>query len=52
VVFGNSQVACDSFRSRGATQVELIEPLATGDHGDCALPSLEGAKAWFDGLKE
>jgi hypothetical protein len=51
VVFANSQVACDSFQSRGAIQVELIEP-ATGDHGDCAPPSLEGAKAWFDSLRQ
>ena len=52
VIFANSQVAYDSFRSRGATQVELIVPLAGGDHGDCTLPSLEGAKAWFDSLRE
>jgi hypothetical protein len=52
VVFANSQVACDSFRSRGATQVELIEPLASGDHGGCVLPSLEGAKTWFDALQQ
>jgi hypothetical protein len=52
VIFANSQVAYDSFRSRGVIQVELIEPLATGDHGDCAPPSLEGAKAWFDSLRQ
>ncbi len=51
VLFANSQVAYDSFRSRGATQVELIEPLTNGNHGDCVLPSLEGAKAWFDSLR-
>lgn len=51
VVFANSQVAYDAFRSRGATQVELIEPLPGGDHGACTLPSLEGAKAWFDSFR-
>ena len=52
VVPANSQVAYDSFRARGATQVELIEPLESGDHGDCVLPSLEGAKSWFDSLRQ
>ena len=52
VLFANSQVAYGSFTNRGATQVELIEPLTTGDHGACVLPSLEGAKTWFDALRQ
>jgi hypothetical protein len=51
VPFANSQVAWESFRSRGA-QVELLNPLPGGDHGDCVMPALLGAKAWFDSLKQ
>ena len=47
----NSLVAQASFQSRGA-QVPLIDPMPTGDHGDCATPSLLLAKAWFDSLKQ
>lgn len=50
VPFGNSQVAYDSFRSRGATQVELV-PLDNGDHGACGLPSIMEGKEWFDSLQ-
>ena len=28
--------------------VELVEPVRGGDHFECALPSLFGAKAWID----
>lgn len=52
VLFANSQVALDSFQTLGATQTELIDPLPTADHGDCALPSLLDAKAWFDSLRQ
>jgi hypothetical protein len=51
VIFANSTVARDSFLSRGATQVELIDPLPIGDHGACTVPSFLLAKAWFDTLK-
>jgi len=51
VVFANSQVAWESFRSRGA-QVELLDPLPGGGHGDCVMPALLLAKAWFDSLKQ
>lgn len=51
VIFANAQVAWESFRSRGA-QVELINPLPGGDHGECVLPSLLWAKVWFDSLKQ
>lgn len=52
VPFANSQVALQSFQQAGATQVQLIDPQPTADHGDCAYPSLLGAKAWFDSLRQ
>ena len=52
VLFGNSQVALASFLQRGASQAQLIDPLPTADHGGCAMPSLLGAKAWFDTLRQ
>jgi hypothetical protein len=51
VLFANTQVAWESFRSRGA-QVALLNPVPGGDHGDCAMPSLLEAKAWFDSMKQ
>jgi hypothetical protein len=48
VVFANSQTALASFHNRGATQVQLIDPLPSADHGDCVLPSLLEAKRWFE----
>jgi hypothetical protein len=51
VVFANSQAALESFRAHGTAQVELIEPLAGGDHGTCVEPSMLHAKAWFDSLR-
>lgn len=52
VLFANSQVALAGFLQRGASQVQLIDPLPTADHGGCVLPSLLGAKAWFDTLRQ
>jgi hypothetical protein len=52
VLFTNSLVALDSFQRLGATQAQLIDPLPTADHGDCAMPSLLDAKAWFDSLRQ
>ena len=52
VLFANSQIAWNHFQNLGATQVELINPLPAGDHGDCVMPSLLLAKTWFDGLKQ
>jgi pimeloyl-ACP methyl ester carboxylesterase len=52
VIIANSQVAYTSFQARGATQVQFIDPQQTADHGDCAIPSLLAAKAWFDSLKQ
>lgn len=51
VIKANSLAAQASFQSRGVI-VPLIDPLPTGDHGDCATPSLLLAKAWFDSLKQ
>ncbi len=51
VVFANSQVAYDSFVSRGATQVRLIDPFPAGSHTECAVFSLLQTKVWFDQLK-
>jgi len=52
VLFANSQVALASFQQPGASQVQLIDPLPTADHGGCVLPSLLNAKAWFDTLRQ
>ncbi len=51
VLPANSQVAYASFQALGATQVQLIDPLPTANHGDCAKPSLMLAKTWFDTLR-
>jgi len=51
VIYANSQVALASFQALGATQVELIDPVPTADHGGCSEPSLLLAKAWFDSLR-
>jgi pimeloyl-ACP methyl ester carboxylesterase len=51
VVIANSEVALASFHSLGATQVELIDPAPTQDHGGCVEPSLVQVKAWFDSLR-
>ncbi len=52
VIYANSEVALSSFQSRGATQVQLIDPLPSANHGGCVLPSLLQAKAWFDSLRQ
>jgi hypothetical protein len=52
VLYTNSVVALDSFQSLGATQTQLIDPVPTAGHGDCAMPSLLDAKAWFDSLRQ
>lgn len=51
VIIANSEVALASFQSLGATQVELIDPVPTADHGGCSQPSLTLAKEWFDSLR-
>ncbi len=52
VPYQNAQVAYDSFMARGATNVELINPLEGGNHETCVLQCLLSAIAWFDELKE
>lgn len=51
VLRANSVVAWERFRAAGATQVELFDPMAGANHGDCAEPALLAAKAWFDLLR-
>jgi pimeloyl-ACP methyl ester carboxylesterase len=51
VIIANSQVAYNTFRSLGASQVQLIDPQPGAGHGDCAQPSLLLAKEWFDSLR-
>ena len=52
VLYANSQVAYSNFVARGATQVQLINPVPGADHSGCFIPSLSGAKIWFDSLKQ
>ncbi|MBL9136810.1 MAG: hypothetical protein JNK85_13115 [Verrucomicrobiales bacterium] len=52
VVFGNSQVAFDTFKAAGAVSVELIDPFSLANHSTCALLALPQAKLWFDSLKQ
>ncbi len=52
VLYTNSQVALEYFHAHGATQVELIDPLPSADHGGGVLPCLIAAKTWFDSLKQ
>jgi len=47
----NSQVAHAAFAARGVT-VPLIDPQPGASHGDCAIPAMTQAKAWFDTLKK
>jgi len=52
VIFANSQAAWRSFHDRGATQVELIDPLPGADHGGCVAPAILQVRSWFDSLRE
>lgn len=47
VVYGNSVTATNRFRARGVT-VPLVDPNSAAGHGDCSIPSMLQAKAWFD----
>lgn len=51
VLQANSIVAVDYLKANGRPDVTLIDPLPTGDHGDCATPSMLGALQWFDQLR-
>ncbi len=52
VIYANSEIAYSSFHSRGAVQVQLIDPEPTADHTGCALPSFVLAKDWFETLRQ
>lgn len=52
VLIANSEVAYQSFLSRGAKEVALVDPLPTADHGGGFYPCLLHAKIWFDGMKQ
>jgi hypothetical protein len=51
VIIANSEVALASFQTLGATQVQLIDPNPSANHGGCSEPSLMLAKQWFDSLR-
>jgi len=51
VPYANSEVAYNSFRSRGAAQVELVT-LSDGGHMSCGYPAIIKGKEWFDSLKK
>lgn len=52
VLPANSQVAYSNFLARGASQVQLVDPMPGADHSGCVIPALTAAKAWFDTLKQ
>ncbi|MBC7962575.1 MAG: hypothetical protein H7Y05_06490 [Steroidobacteraceae bacterium] len=52
VAFKNSQNAFSNFSSNGAKRfVQLVVPLAAGNHATCAGPAVLAAKSWFDTLR-
>jgi len=52
VLPANSQVAYSNFLARGATQVQLLDPMPGGDHPTCVIPALTAAQTWFETLKQ
>jgi len=54
VPYANAVLALQSYTNNGACCVELINPETSGplNHDQCWVPSLVGAKAWFDSLKQ
>lgn len=52
VILAGSLVAYSSFQSRGATQVQLVDPAPAQNHGGWVIPSLLLVQAWFDSLKQ
>lgn len=54
VIHANSEVALASFHERGATHVELHDPLPgqQASHGDGAIPAFLAARAWFETLRQ
>lgn len=51
VPYANSQVALDSFRARGATQVELVDPFPPANHSIGSYYCLLAAKEWFETMR-
>ncbi len=53
VIHANSEVALASFHERGATHVELHDPLPgqEASHGDGAIPAFLAAREWFETLR-
>lgn len=52
VIYANSEVALQSFHARGASHVQLFNPVPGGDHSACVYPSLLDALAWFESLRQ
>lgn len=52
VPYKNSEIALAGMIQSGATNVTLVDPSPTSDHGSGALPSFLAAKTWFDSLKK
>jgi pimeloyl-ACP methyl ester carboxylesterase len=50
VPYDNAEVAYESFRKRGAAQVELVT-MENGGHGECGWPSIIAGKKWFDEVR-
>jgi hypothetical protein len=50
--YANSEKALATFLQLGASQVQLVDPLPSANHSDCAPFCLLGAKSWFDSLKK
>jgi len=53
VLYTNAVVTRNSFHTRGATHVQLVDPDPnfSYDHGDGFWPCMQSAKKWFDSLK-
>ena len=48
----NSQKAFDTFTANGVTNVTLLDPLPTGTHATCVIPSILATKLWFETMKK
>lgn len=46
----NSTNTLDTMIARGATDVEAINALQSGDHNSCFIPATKGALTWFNTL--
>lgn len=51
VFYANSEKAYTAFAAAGA-DVELLNPLAGGNHETCAIPSIAAAFVWFNTLRK